>query len=642
MENTIISIEHLSKKYQETEIFTDTDFYLREGEKLALVGGNGSGKSSLLRIIAGEEEMDAGQLSVMRNLKIGYLPQLPVFAEGDTVLEAALRREGEAKEKLPEDPKRSAMMRSILNHLELFEEELPVDALSGGQKKRLALARLLLSESDVILLDEPTNHLDSRMTEWLEDYISGFKGAVLLVTHDRYFLDRVCTRILELSHGKLRSFDCDYEGYLEEKAAMLDNAKARERERQSLLRKELAWIRRGAKARTTKQKGRIQRYEKLAAMHGPREEEALKLSSVMSRLGKSTIEIRNLHKSFEGRPVIRDFSYHFKRNDRIGIVGRNGIGKSTLLKLIAGWMEPDLGEIEIGQTVKIGYFSQENEGMEGDRRVLDSLKDIAEYVSTTEGLISASAMLERFLFPPEKQFTMISKLSGGEKRRLYLLRVLMTEPNVLLMDEPSNDLDLETLSVLEDYLDHFTGILVTVSHDRYFLDRTVNRIFAFHENGEVRQYEGGYTELQRKLREEEEGVLHSSRLSGKRDGAASDRSPGASGRGRDSRSGEESSTVLPGTASAGRKSWDRGKRRKKMSYQESREYETIERDIAAWEEKLASLEQEMLENANNFTELNRLTEEKNAVEEELQGKYERWEYLNLLQEEIQGESAALR
>ena len=491
-QNNIVTIEHLRKVYTERQIFDDTDFSIQEGEKVALIGINGTGKSTLLRILAGLEEPDDGTMAMRRDLELRYLPQTPAFDPEDTILEAIVH-DNEGHQHVWDLETEAKKFLSKLGENDFSRK---IGELSGGQKKRVALASVLLSTADFLILDEPTNHLDGAMSEWLEDYLKRYKGTLLMVTHDRNFLDEICNRIVELDQGKLYSYKANYAGYLSLKAERMDIARAKERTRQNILRNELKWVMRGAKARTTKQKGRLQRYEKLSAMHGPTEEEELKLSSIKTRLGKSPIELDEVCKSYGNHHLLDHFSYHFLRNDRIGIIGPNGAGKSTLIKMITGWDTPDSGEIRIGQTVRIGYFSQENEALDGSQRVIDAMTSIGEYVHTVDGLISASNMLDRFLFPPSVQYMKVEKLSGGEKRRLYLLRVLMSEPNVLILDEPTNDLDIRTMTILEDYLDHFDGIVITVSHDRYFLDRVVNRIFSFEGNGHIAQYEGGYTDYQ--------------------------------------------------------------------------------------------------------------------------------------------------
>lgn len=622
-QNTIINIEHLSKVYTERQIFNDTDFSMLEGERIALIGVNGTGKSTLLKIIAGLEEPDSGNIARKRNLHIRYLPQTPNFDPNDTVLEAILHD----NEDHPHVLDLETEAKKFLSKLGENDFDLKIGVLSGGQKKRVALASVLLSTADLLILDEPTNHLDGEMSEWLELYLKNFKGSLLMVTHDRYFLDEICDRIVELDQGKLYSYKANYEGYLELKAERMDIARAQERTRQNILRHELEWIRRGAKARTTKQKGRIQRYEQLSSMHGPSEEEELKLSSISSRLGKSTIELSHISKGFNQKNLIHDFSYNFLRNDRIGIIGPNGAGKSTLIKMITGWEKTDEGEVLIGQTVKIGYFSQENEELDGSQRVIDAITSIAEYVHTVDGTISASNMLDRFLFPPSQQYMKVEKLSGGEKRRLYLLRVLMSAPNVLILDEPTNDLDIRTMTILEDYLDRFAGIVITVSHDRYFLDRVVNRIFAFEGNGTITQYEGGYTDYQIKFLNKHHDISaqsFSAAGSVARTGVLSGSSLDTS-----SMTDSGNSTSVSG----------RDRHQLRMSYKEAREWESIESEIEALEEQIQTTEQEILHYANDFIRLNELSSQKEDLENQLAKKMERWEYLSELDEKIRNQNS---
>ena len=484
-----------------------------------------------------------------------------------------------------------------------------ISTLSGGQKKRVALASVLLSAADLLVLDEPTNHLDSSMADWLEDYLKKFRGALLMITHDRYFLDSVSNRIVELDKGKLYSYQAGYGGYLELKEERMAMEQASERKRRSILRTELEWIRRGARARSTKQKGRIQRFEELSARKGPEEDGDVEMNSLTSRLGRTTVEVSHLNKSYGDKVLLRDFTYIFLKNDRIGIIGPNGSGKSTLMKMIAGLVQPDSGETVIGQTVRMGYFSQENEEMDDSLKVIDYIKNVAEYVKTPDGMVSASQMLEQFLFPSSMQYTLIGKLSGGEKRRLCLLHILMGAPNVLLLDEPTNDLDIRTLTILEDYLDHFQGIVIAVSHDRYFLDRVVRRIFAFEGDGAVKQYEGGYTDYQAALEERGQGQ-------------------------------EESTAAKAGAedqSQPNRKNWKEGQPREtklKFTYKEQREWETIEETIAALEEEVAELEGEILQAASDYSRLNRLMQEKEEKEAQLEEKMERWMYLNELAEQI--------
>ena len=623
MAASILNVENASKSFQNKVLFQNASFYMQEGEKVALIGKNGGGKSTLLRVIAGEEELDRGTLVKKRNLKIAYLPQETKFPEEDSVLQALIKHfsiQNTVEEK-------EAFGKKIIQELGLLDYDAPCKTLSGGQKKQLALLAVLNGEPDLLLLDEPTNHIDEEVSEWLEGKLSQFKGSILLVSHDRYFLDTVCNRIVELEREAFISYDCKYDAYLEEKANRLSAEVAKERARQNLLRKELAWVRRGAKARSTKQKARLDRYETLSKMHGPPEEEELNLSSIYTRLGKSTIFLKDISKSYEDKCLFSHFSYNFLRNDRIGIIGKNGVGKSTLMKVILGEISPDSGTVEIGQTVRIAFFRQENEELNNEERVIDSIKDIADYLPTTEGLISAAQMAERFLFTPEMQFAPIGKLSGGEKRRLYLLRILMSAPNVLFLDEPTNDLDIASLMVLEDFLDHFSGIVLIISHDRYFLDRTVNRLFAFQEEGRIRQFEGGYTDYQVAL-------LSESLPKEGRDGKESSESTKGNKNGKN---GEEADKQAR-AESAGKSR--RNERALKMSYREQKDYETIEEEIGKLEEKIEELDKLSIENARDFIRLQELQKEKEEAENLLSEKWERWEYLSDLAERIEkGEKA---
>ena len=637
MAASILNVENASKSFQNKVLFQNASFYMQEGEKVALIGKNGGGKSTLLRVIAGEEELDRGTLVKKRNLKIAYLPQETKFPEEDSVLQALIKHfsiQNTVEEK-------EAFGKKIIQELGLLDYDAPCKTLSGGQKKQLALLAVLNGEPDLLLLDEPTNHIDEEVSEWLEGKLSQFKGSILLVSHDRYFLDTVCNRIVELEREAFISYDCKYDAYLEEKANRLSAEVAKERARQNLLRKELAWVRRGAKARSTKQKARLDRYEKLSEMHGPTEEEELNLSSIYTRLGKSTIFLKDISKGYEDKCLFSHFSYNFLRNDRIGIIGKNGVGKSTLMKVILGEISPDSGTVEIGQTVRIAYFRQENEELNDEERVIDSIKDIADYLPTTEGLISAAQMAERFLFTPEMQFAPIGKLSGGEKRRLYLLRILMSAPNVLFLDEPTNDLDIASLMVLEDFLDHFSGIVLIISHDRYFLDRTVNRLFAFQENGRIRQFEGGYTDYQVALlseslpKEGRDGKESSESTKGNKNGKNEDKN-GKNGI-RNGMNGEEADKQAR-AESAGKSR--RNERALKMSYREQKDYETIEEEIGKLEEKIEELDKLSIENARDFIRLQELQKEKEEAENLLSEKWERWEYLSDLAERIEkGEKA---
>ena len=612
----LVTIEHLTKSYTERLLFDDTSFSINEGEKIGLIGVNGTGKSTLLKIVAGLEDADSGSVVRGRSLYIRYLSQIPEFAEGDTVLESVMR-ENAGETHYSSADEMQATAKSMLNKLGITEHDALTSTLSGGQRKRVALASVLMSTADLLILDEPTNHLDSGMADWLEEYLKAFRGALLMITHDRYFLDSVVGRIVELDKGKLYSYQANYEGFLALKAERMEMAEASERKRQTILRNEIAWMQRGARARSTKQKAHIQRYEELRDQKGPEYDRNVELESIASRLGRTTVEVKDLCKAYGDKVLMKDFTYIFLKNDRVGIIGPNGSGKSTLMRMLAGWVEPDSGTIQIGQTVKMGYFSQENEAMDESLKVIDYIKNVAEYVKTKDGSISASQMLERFLFPSGMQYTSIGRLSGGERRRLYLLRILMEAPNVILLDEPTNDLDIQTLTILEDYLDTFPGIVIAVSHDRYFLDRVVNRIFAFEGQGKVTQYEGGFTDYQI---------------------AWSARHPQETGEQKGVRAGDsdENGSGLP----INRNNWKQaagGEKKRKLSFKEQREWETIEADIAALEQSIGDLEQEIGKSATNYTRLNELMEEKSAREAQLEEKMERWMYLNELVEQIEAQ-----
>ncbi|MFT4107362.1 MAG: ABC-F family ATP-binding cassette domain-containing protein [Lacrimispora sp.] len=601
----LLTIDHLTKSYTERLLFDDTSFSINEGEKIGLIGINGTGKSTLLRIVAGLEEPDEGKVVKGRNLDIRFLSQNPEFQAGDTILQSIVR-ENEGHGHVWD---MESQAKAMLTRLGFTDFDSKVETLSGGQKKRVALVSVLLSTADILVLDEPTNHLDSTMADWLEDYLRRFKGALLMVTHDRYFLDSVTNRIVELDKGKLYSYQENYGGYLKLKAERMDMAVAAERKRQSILRVELEWMQRGARARSTKQKAHIQRYETLRDQKGPEFDQTIELDSIGSRLGRTTVELEGISKAYGEKVLMKDFTYIFLKNDRIGIIGPNGTGKSTLMKIVAGWLEPDSGTVTVGQTVKMGYFSQESEDMDGSLRVIDYIKNAAEYVKTKDGSVSASQMLERFLFPPEVQYTLVEKLSGGEKRRLYLLRILMEAPNVLLLDEPTNDLDIQTLTILEDYLDSFPGIVVAVSHDRYFLDRVVRRIFAFEGQGAVTQYEGGYTDYQAAFQAKYPDGLP----------------------------GQDEAEKRSETEVKKNREKPRGERKLKFSYKEQKDWDTIEEDMAALEEKIQALEGQMEEAASNYSRLNALMEEKTEQERLLEEKMERWMYLNDLAEQIENQ-----
>lgn len=631
----LVTIEHLTKSYTERLLFDDAAFSINEGEKVGIIGINGTGKSTLLKIVAGQEEPDSGTVARTRNLDIRFLPQNPQFHEGDTILESIVR-DNEGHEHVWD---LESQAKTILTRLGIYDFDVRVETLSGGQRKRVALTSVLLSSADLLILDEPTNHLDSEMADWLEDYLKKYRGALLMITHDRYFLDSVTNRIVELDKGKLYSYQTNYEGFVKLKAERMDMEQATERKRQSILRVELEWMQRGARARSTKQKAHIQRYEALKDQKGPGLDSQVELESVSSRLGRTTVEIENLCKAYGDKVLLKDFNYIFLKNDRIGIIGPNGSGKSTLMKMIAGWVEPDSGIITVGQTVKMGYFSQENEAMDESRKVIEYIKNVAEYVQTKDGSVSASQMLERFLFPSSVQYTPIERLSGGEKRRLYLLRILMDAPNVLLLDEPTNDLDIQTLTILEDYLDSFPGIVITVSHDRYFLDRIVRRIFAFEGNGEVVQYEGGFTDYQvaYERKHPEAGAAANTASGGKLGvnigiGTASGASGGAAGGNPAGNSGGN-----PAGNTAGNAGRRLGPQKLKFTYKEQREWDTIEADIAELEASIADLNIQIDAAASSYDKLGSLMAEKEKQESALEEKMERWMYLNELAEKIEAQ-----
>ena len=603
----LLTAENLTKSFGLRKVLAGVNFSMQEGEKVGVIGINGTGKSTLLRILAGLEEPDEGRIIKANHLKVGFLSQNPEFIPGETVLEAVLRvAQTETNREFIETE-----AKSMLTRLGVTEFEEICDRLSGGQRKRLALVAALLSDADLLILDEPTNHLDSEMSGWLEENLRSRKGAVLMVTHDRYFLDSVANRIIEIDKGAVYSYNTNYAGFLERKLQREEMALSSEKKRQNILRNELKWVQRGAQARTTKQKARLERFEELKNGDAPVTDSRVELSSALSRLGRTTVELEGVTKSFGDKCLVRDFTYLFGKDDRVGFVGRNGSGKTTLMRMITGEEKPDCGTVTLGQTVKIGYYSQEigQEEMPADKRVIDYIRDVAEFVDTADGKVSAARMLERFLFAGEDQYGLLGKLSGGERRRLYLCKVLMGSPNVLILDEPTNDLDIATLQTLEDYLDSFRGIVIAVSHDRYFLDRTVHRIFALEEGGHVSRYEGGYTDYRQKA--DQKDVL------------------------------EKTAAESPvGEASAARKNWKSGQTKKlKFSYQEQKEYETIEAQIAGLEEKIKILEDDILRNARDFAKLNELTAEKERTEQLLEEKMDRWMYLEDLAARIeQGET----
>ncbi len=623
----IINIEHISKIYGEKTIFDDASFGIQEGDKIGIVGINGAGKSTLLKMIAEKENPDSGQIIRQNGLKIAYVPQNPVFPEDADIRSYAFDR-GDG-----EDWK----VESCLTELGIREYDIPISHLSGGQKRRVVLAKVLAQDFDVLLLDEPTNHLDGSMIAWLEEYLRSYRGTVIMVTHDRYFLDRVTNRILEISRGKMYGYDADYSGFLELKAAREEMELASERKRQSILRMELEWAKRGCRARSTKQRARLERLEALKSGKAPVKDQTVELDSVETRMGKKTIEFHHVSKSYGEKKILEDFTYIVLKNQRLGIIGPNGCGKSTVMKMIAGIAEPDSGHIDIGDTVKIGYFAQEEQDMDDSQRVIDYVKDIAEYITTKDGKISASQLLERFLFTPDMQYAPIGKLSGGEKRRLYLLGVLAENANVLLFDEPGNNLDIPTLTILEDYLNSFSGIVIAVSHDRYFLDNMADRIFELDGMGHAVQYEGGYTDyLEAKKRRAGEDAGGNVSGSGRGKARAGEKAGNCS---QDSTagstSGKDAGQQEADGQKKGAKDWKKNSPQKlKFSYKEQREYETIDADIAALEEKLESVERQIEANVTNSVKLKELMEEQERTNALLEEKMERWVYLNDLAEKI--------
>ena len=591
----ILSAEHIKKSYTLKKLITDATLYIGEHERIGVVGINGTGKSMLLKLLCGMEEPDDGAIMRRSGLRVSYLPQMPDYSEPRTpvmqVLESAPKDVGAPDE---------YEARSLLMQLGITDFDADVRTLSGGQKKRVALAAALIRPVDLLLLDEPTNHIDASTIAWLEDRLAHYRGALMMVTHDRYFLDRVCTRIAELDGGGLYMHDGNFSYYLEQKAARLDMENAQARKRSSILRRELEWIRRGAQARSTKQKARIQRFEAMSAIAGPQEEQRLALTSTSSRLGRRIIECEHVVKSMGGRRLIDDFTYTILRDERMAVVGDNGCGKTTLLRMLAGELAPDSGTVTIGETVRVGFFAQEFPKMDPKLRLIDFMRDIAEYVETPEGRFSASQMLEQFLFPPDVQYTPVERLSGGEKRRLYLASVLMASPNVLLLDEPTNDLDIATLEILEDYLSTFKGAVVVVSHDRYFLDRVAGRLFAFEEGGKVVQYVCPFSDyLEARAQQKEE------RAAEKREAASAPR--------------RERTREL------------------RMSFKEQREFETIDETIEKLQRELEQLEAQIEANASDFVKLTELSAKQEAAQQALEAAQDRWLYLTDLHERIEAQ-----
>lgn len=634
----ILSAERISKSYSEKVLFNEISLGINDGEKIGLIGVNGTGKTTFLKVLAGIEKPDAGRIIVGNDVNIEYLPQNPDFENGATVLQQvfkgnspvmSLLREYEqvlsGVEAEPGNEQLSKRLlsltqrmdslqawnieseaKAILTKLGITDFKADVGTLSGGQKKRAAMAAALINPSGLLILDEPTNHLDNDTVDWLEKYLNTRKGALLMVTHDRYFLGRVCNRIIELDNGRLFSYQANYDKYLEMKLEREELEQASEKKRQNLFRNELAWIRQGAQARSTKQKARIERFEKLKEERGPAAGESVEIKAGASRLGRKIIELEHVSKSYDDKVIVKDFSYILLRDDRIGIIGPNGAGKSTLLRLIAGRLEPENGSVKTGDTVKTGFFTQENEELNDKLRVIEYIREAAEYINTAEGPVTASQMLEKFLFPPAVQWTPVGKLSGGEKRRLYLLRVLMDAPNILLLDEPTNDLDIQTLAILEDYLDDFPGAVIVVSHDRYFLDRVADKIFLLEGNGEVQRFEGNYTDYSEQLQRMNAEAAESARKSA----AKEDKNLQNAELKRD--------------------------RPVKFSYKEQKEFEQIDGRIAGLEKELDDVKKGIDASASDFQKLQELLDRQTLLEAQLSDAMDRWVYLNELAEAISG------
>ena len=600
----LLTIENMSKSYTERMLFENVSMGINEGEKIGVIGINGTGKSTLLKIIAGLEEPDSGNVIRGKKVRIGYLSQAPMFDDNLSILENVVLNQKAEEEYRNLEGEANAM----LLKLGIADPGASPKNLSGGQKKRVALVRVLLTPAEILVLDEPTNHLDNEMVEWLEDYLNKYRGAFVMITHDRYFLDNVTNKIIEIDKGSVYSYTANFSKFLELKAEREEMAIATERKAKSLFRMELEWMQRGARARSTKQKAHIQRFEDLRDRKKVEVDGKVEINALSSRLGKKTIELKDIGKSYGNNKLIEDFTYILLPGDRIGIIGPNGSGKTTLLNIITGVIPPDYGSVETGTTVKIGYFSQENEYMDESLKVIDYIRDTAEYIQTADGTTSASQMCEKFLFTSSMQYTLIAKLSGGEKRRLYLLKVLMEAPNVLILDEPTNDLDIQTLTILEDYLETYPGIVVTVSHDRYFLDKIATRIFAFEVEGRIQQYEGNFSDYKDAIRLRDE---HSSNL------------------------GDSSNTPQEEKKSESIATWKQKSTKVKFSYQEQKEYDTIDDDISNLESKIEETEKLIGESATNYSRLNELMEQKNKLEKMLEEKMDRWVYLNDLAEQIE-------
>lgn len=588
----LLSAQNITKIYVERKILDNVSFFLNEGDKIGIIGVNGTGKSTLLKILAGREHYDSGEITKTGGVRIGYLPQTPVFDSHSTIIEHVFAGLSET-----ERDAKQYEAKAILTKLGITDFEKDIMTMSGGEKRRVAIAAALVKPCDVLIMDEPTNHIDNETVTWLEEFLQKYKGAIVMVTHDRYFLDRVSNKIVEVDRGKLYSYDGNFSTFVKLKAEREEMALNTERKNKSLYRRELEWIRQGPCARGTKSKERIARFEALENREKPVQESKLKLNSVSSRLGKKIIEIHNISKSFEGKPLIKDLDINIQRDARIGIVGRNGCGKSTFLKLMVGKIKPDSGEIVIGDTVKIGYFSQESDDMPLDIRAIDYVKQSSNRIETVDGVLTASQLMEKFLFTGEQQYSLIGKLSGGERKRLYLLKILITAPNVLLLDEPTNDLDITTLEILEEYIDNFKGAVIAVSHDRYFLDKIADSIWEFTGSGEVNRYLGGYTDYLEKRPAPVE-------ISKQKDDKPKPKNKSA---------------------------------KLKFSYNEQREFDSIDSEIEQLENEISRIDEEIGNSSSDFEKLQRLMEEKQAAEEKLEQKMDRWVYLNDLAEQIKNQ-----
>lgn len=591
----LLSAQNISKTYMERKVLDDVSFFLNEGDKIGVIGINGTGKSTLIKILAGVDEADSGKVVRTNGVRVSYLPQIPEFENNGSILRQVMLH-------LPDDLKEAKEFeaKSILSKLGIADYSKDISTLSGGEKRRVGIAAALIQPSDILLIDEPTNHIDNETVRILEEQLKKYRGAIVMVTHDRYFLESITRKIVEVDCGKLYEYNGNYSLYLEQKAQREADAEARERKNRTLYRQELEWIRRGVRARGTKSKDRIERFHELENRDKPAEAGKLQLQSVSSRLGKKTIEIENLSKSIDGKLLIDDFSCILPRDARVGIVGHNGAGKSTFMKILTGQITADSGSISIGDTVKIGYFSQECESMDPKQKVIDYIKETAEQIQTPEGTITAATMLERFLFTPELQWNSIEKLSGGERKRLYLLKVLMTSPNVLLLDEPTNDLDIATLTILESYLKSFSGAVIAISHDRYFLDKMASEIWEFSGNGVIKRYNGNYTDYIENV----------------------------------DKSDEDPAYKIPKQTEKKEKNYT-GKRKLKFSFKEQREFETIDDDIANIEQQIKDTENEILNCSTDYVKLQELSDKKEALEKQLDEKMERWAYLNDLAERIE-------